>query len=133
MASSPCCGATVRITRSISIEDVERFAELSRDRNPVHFDEEVARRLLYRGRVAHGLLGVALISGGLTQLMGDGNVWLTSSIKFERPIYIGDELTATLVVVEVSRRNVATIDVSVANQSGEQLISGQVQSVRVGR
>ena len=123
-------GQTVSVSRTVTEDDIEAFAELSFDRNPVHFDEDFASETIFRKRIAHGMIGAALISGALTKLMGKGNVWLSASIKFEKPIYIGDELTCTLTVSDINRRGVTSLGVEVKNACEEVLISGEVQSMR---
>jgi 3-hydroxybutyryl-CoA dehydratase len=123
-------GQNVSIARTIAEKDIETFAELSLDRNRVHFDEDFASKTIFGKRIAHGMVGAALISGALTELMGNGNIWLSVSIKFEKAIYIGDELTCILTITDINRRGIASIDVEVTNATGEKIISGSVQSMR---
>jgi len=96
----------------------------------VHFDEEFASRTIFGRRIAHGGIGDALVSGAPTRLMGDGNIWLSASMKFEEPIHIGDQLHCALTVSDIDRRRVASIDVEIANSRGEIVISGSIQSMR---
>lgn len=123
-------GQEARVSRMITADDVETFAQLSLDRNPVHFDDSFAAGTLFGRRIAHGMLGVALVSGALTELMGAGNIWISSSIKFEKPIFINDRLTCVLTVSAVDRRGLADISVRVENDRGEIIISGNVKSMR---
>ena len=123
-------GQSACITRTITEQDIETFAKLSLDRNPIHFDEAFAAGTLFGRRIAHGMLGMALISGALTALMGAGNIWISSSVKFEKPIFIDDTLTCTLTVTEVARRGVADINVLIENDRSETIISGSVKSMR---
>lgn len=123
-------GQEARVSRMITADDVETFAQLSLDRNPVHFDDSFAAGTLFGRRIAHGMLGVALVSGALTELMGAGNIWISSSIKFEKPIFINDRLTCVLTVSAVDRRGLADINVRVENDRGEVIISGNVKSMR---
>lgn len=122
-------GDKVSVSRGVTEKDIETFAELSLDRNQVHFNDEFASGTFFGRRIAHGMIGAALISGALTALMGDGNIWLSSSIKFEKPIYPGDILACALCVVEISRRGIADIDVCITNSNGDTVISGTVQSI----
>lgn len=123
-------GSSVSIVRRVTDKDIEAFSDLSFDRNLIHFDDNFAAKSIFRKRIAHGMIGTALISGGLTKLMGDGNIWLNLSVKFEKPIYINDELTCVLTVREVNKRGVATIDINIMNEQKENVISGTVQSMR---
>lgn len=104
-----CVGSKVSIKRTVNNEDVKLFAELSMDYNLVHFDDDFASNTIFKKRIAHGMIGVSLISGGLTKLMGNGNIWLSQSLDFLKPIFIGDTLTAHLEVKELDRRKVANI------------------------
>lgn len=121
---------SVSISRTITEQDVDTFAELSLDRNLIHFDDKFASKTIFGKRIAHGMIGAALISGALTELMGSGNIWLSAEIKFEKPIFIGDKLTSCLTIREINRRGVASIDVRIDNERGETVISGSVQSMR---
>lgn len=123
-------GQSVGLERRVCEKDIESFAELSLDRNPVHFNEDFASKTIFGQRIAHGGIGMALISGALTKLMGEGNIWLSVSLKFEKPILIGALLTCSLKVKDIDQRGVATIDVEVANEEKEVLISGNVRSMR---
>ena len=132
--TTACVGQESRVSRTITADDVETFARLSLDRNPIHFDESFAANTLFGKRIAHGMLGMALVSGALTELMGAGNIWISSAIKFEKPIFIDDTLSCVLTVSAVDRRGLAEIDVRVENDQGEIIISGTVRSMRfVGR
>lgn len=95
-------GRSDSFTKQVSERDVELFAEVSGDRNPVHFDEAYARKTIFRGRVAHGAITVGYLSALLgTQLPGPGTVVLELTTRFKAPVRIGDTVTATCTVREV--------------------------------
>jgi 3-hydroxybutyryl-CoA dehydratase len=72
----------------------------------VHFDEEYARKTLFRGRVAHGVLSIGFISAVIgTQLPGEGTIFVSASIVFKSPVRIGDEVITTVTVREVGGRD----------------------------
>jgi len=123
-------GSKVSIERTINNKDVKIFAELSKDYNLVHFDDEFASNTIFKKRIAHGMIGVSLISGCLTKLMGDGNIWLSQSINFLKPIFIGDTLTAHLIVTAFDKRKVANISIKIMNDSSELVIDGYVRSMQ---
>jgi acyl dehydratase len=123
-------GDSVTLVRRITEQDVELFSEMAMDKNAMHFDEAFAAKSIFGRRIAHGMTGAALISGGLTRLMGDGNIWLSMEIRFEKPIFIGDELSCILTIQELDRRGVATIRVEILNPRREKVISGVVGSMR---
>lgn len=122
-------GQCVSLKRTIEARDVEDFARLSLDRNPVHFDEEFAKKTIFERPVAHGLIGASLLSGALTQMMGAGNIWLDASIRFKKPVFVGDELEVQLTIKEIDRRGVATLDAVISNQSGDTVVEGELRSM----
>ena len=89
----------VLLSKTITENDVDTFIKLSGDNNPIHHDENFARKTMFKGRIAHGLLAMGLISAGLTRLMGPGNVWLSQNFEFLKPIRINDYLTAKLKIL----------------------------------
>ena len=96
-------GMTRYLQKQITDRDIELFAEVSTDRNPVHLDDAYARDTIFEGRIAHGILTASLISAVIgEQLPGHGTVYLSQSLKFMAPVRPGD-----LVVAEVK---VAAID-----------------------
>jgi 3-hydroxybutyryl-CoA dehydratase len=100
-------GMTASTLRTVTEKDVQLFGEATGDMNPVHFDEEYARKTIFRGRVAHGALSIGFISGLLgTQLPGDGSIFVSASIVFKFPVRIGDTVVTTATVREVVGREV---------------------------
>lgn len=92
-------GDHVSFTKALDEADVERFAAVSGDTNPVHLDEEWASETRFGGRIVHGTLAAGLISAGLARLPG-GVIYLSQDVEFQAPIRIGDRLTAEIEVVE---------------------------------
>lgn len=93
------------IARTVTAADVEAFAAVSGDTNPLHLDEDYARETPFGRRIAHGMLTGAYISAVLgTRLPGPGAVYLSQSLRFRRPVAIGDEVTAQVVVRELDER-----------------------------
>ena len=99
-------GMTASTLRTVTEKDVQLFGEATGDMNPVHFDEEFARKTIFRGRVVHGALSIGFISGLLgTQLPGDGSIFVSASIVFKFPVRIGDTVVTTATVREVNGRS----------------------------
>ena len=97
------------LRKEITDQDIELFAEVSTDRNPVHLDDDYAKGTMFKGRIAHGMLTAGLISAVIgEQLPGHGTVYLGQSLKFLAPIRPGDvvdvEVTAT--EIDLPRRRV---------------------------
>ena len=100
-------GMSESLTRTVGDEDVTLFAKISGDDNPVHFDEAFAKKTIFRGRVAHGMLPATYISAVLgTRMPGPGTAFLSLTTRFKAPVRIGDAVTATCTVREVSGRRV---------------------------
>ncbi len=102
-------GMTRHLTKQVSDRDIELFAEISTDRNPVHLDDEYARDTIFQGRIAHGMLTAGLISAVIgEQLPGHGSVYLGQSLKFLAPVRPGDVVRAEVTVsaIDHARRRV---------------------------
>jgi 3-hydroxybutyryl-CoA dehydratase len=92
-------GMDASVSKKITNEDVLAFAELSGDINPVHLNDDFAASTIFKKRIAHGFLTGSLFSTVLgTKLPGPGCIYLSQSMKFRAPVYIGDEVVATLKV-----------------------------------
>jgi 3-hydroxybutyryl-CoA dehydratase len=80
---------------------VQAFAEVTGDRNPLHLDEAAAAHGPFGRRVAHGMLGAGLFSALLgTRLPGPGTIYLEQSLRFLAPVFVGDQVTATVTILE---------------------------------
>lgn len=100
------------VQKAITDRDIEMFAEVSTDHNPVHLDEAYAQDTIFEGRIAHGMMTASLISAVIgEQLPGHGTVYLGQSLKFTAPVRPGDVVLAEVTVkdIEYSRRRV-TLD-----------------------
>ncbi|VWB10863.1 dehydratase [Burkholderia aenigmatica] len=88
-------GMSAEITRVVTSTDIEAFAELTGDRNPIHLDDAWASQTRFGGRIAHGMLTGALISAVIgTRLPGPGNIYLRQMLEFRGPVRPGDTVTA---------------------------------------
>lgn len=98
-------GMTRTITKTITVEHIEMFAEVSEDRNPIHLDEEAGAASMFGERIAHGMLSASLFSALLGErLPGHGTIYLGQNLKFLSPVRIGDEVTAAVIVAEIDQR-----------------------------
>lgn len=95
-------GMTRGLTKLITDRDIELFAEVSTDRNPVHLDDNYARDTIFEGRIAHGMLTAGLISAVIgEQLPGHGTVYLGQSLRFMAPVRPGDIVEAVVSVTAI--------------------------------
>lgn len=120
-------GMKESITKTITAEDVDMFAKISLDVNPVHLDEEYASKTMFKKRIAHGILTTGLISAVLgTKLPGEGAIYMAQELKFMAPVYIGDTITATVEVIElIAEKNRVVVSTTCTNQDGKEVIIGK--------
>lgn len=94
-------GITRTLTKTITDADIEMFAKVTTDHNPVHMDEEYAKGTMFKGRIAHGMLTAGLVSAVIgEQLPGYGTIYMGQTLKFLAPVRPGDEVHTELVVTE---------------------------------
>ena len=95
-------GMTRYIRKIITDRDIEKFAEISTDHNPVHLDDEYARDTIFEGRIAHGMLTAGLVSAVIgEQLPGHGTIYMSQNLKFLAPVRPGDLVHAEVKVVDM--------------------------------
>ena len=95
-------GMTRYLRKVITDEDIEMFAQVSTDRNPVHLDDAYAQDTIFEGRIAHGMLTAGLISAVIgEQLPGHGTVYMAQSLKFLAPVRPGDLVYAEVKVTNI--------------------------------
>jgi len=87
------------VQKTVTDRDIEMFAEVSTDHNPVHLDDAYAQDTIFEGRIAHGMLTAGFISAVFgTKMPGPGAIYVGQSLKFKAPVKIGDTVTATVTV-----------------------------------
>ena len=102
-------GMSRHLQKQITDEDIQMFATVSTDRNPVHLDDDYAQDTIFEGRIAHGMLTAGLISAVIgEQLPGHGTVYLGQTLKFLAPVRPGDMVRAEVTVetIDHSKRRV---------------------------
>ncbi|MFK7879275.1 MaoC family dehydratase [Roseobacter sp.] len=95
-------GMSRNLQKVVTDEDIEMFAQISTDRNPVHLDDDYAQDTIFEGRIAHGMLTAGLISAVIgEQLPGHGTVYMGQSLKFLAPVRPGDMVYAEVKVIDI--------------------------------
>lgn len=122
-------GQSAELSKTVTEADIVLFAGVTGDFNPVHIDEEAARASPFAGRIAHGMLSGGLISAVLgTRLPGPGSIYISQTLRFIRPVHIGDTVTARVEITELlpdtRRLRLAT---TCANQRGERVVTGEAE------
>lgn len=120
-------GDSASYSKTITEADIVLYAGLSGDTNPLHLDAEFARATRFGERIAHGLLTASLISAVLgTKLPGPGGVYVSQTLRFLKPVKIGDTVTARVTVVQVhERKPLLTLETVCTNQQGERVLEGE--------
>lgn len=121
-------GHTVSFSKQVTERDIAAFAEVTGDRNPVHLDSAYAARTRFGQRIAHGMLSAGFISAALgTQLAPDAVVvYVSQSMRFRRPVFLGDTITAEVEVTAVDpEKRLVTARTDCVNQAGETVVTGE--------
>lgn len=120
-------GDSAEITKTIEQADIDAFANVTGDHNPVHVDEEFAKTTRFGGRIAHGMLTASLISAVLANhLPGEGSVYLGQTLKFVAPVFPGDEITARVTVREIREdKPIVKLETVCVNQREEIVLRGE--------
>jgi acyl dehydratase len=123
----PAVGARATWTRTITAEDVELFARVSGDRNPLHFDEDYASATRFGRLVVQGGLTTALFNALVAmELPGQGSVFLHQEWDYPAPVFVGDTVTAEAEVIEARADKPLTRLRCVARrQDGVEVLTGE--------
>jgi phosphate acetyltransferase len=124
-------GDAAQLSRTLTAEDINLFAVMSGDVNPTHVDPEFARSSQFREVVGHSMWGSVLISSILgTEFPGPGTVYVSQTLKFWRPITVGDTLTITLTCLEkLPHNHHLVMDCQCINQDGMKVLEGTAEVV----
>ena len=115
------------VKKTITEQDVQKFAEISLDTNPIHLDEEFASKTMFKGRIVHGMLTTSIISAAVgTKMPGPGSIWMNQTIKWLKPVHIGDTITAVAELVEkIEEKKHVIVKTTCLNQNNEIVAEGQ--------
>jgi acyl dehydratase len=127
MWEPPALGARASLTRTITADDVERFAATTGDRNPLHFDPSFAAstrfgRLVVQGGITAGLFNAVVAM----QLPGEGSVFLHQEWDYPAPVYVGDTVTAEVEVIEArADKPITKLRCSAKREDGVEVLRGE--------
>ncbi len=126
--NSGYCIQDIEVGMSASFEkvlgdaEIRQFAELTGDNNPVHLDEEYAKGTMFKARIAHGMLTASLISNILgTKLPGTGAIYMSQSIRFRAPVFVGDNVQVTVTIIEMNQKR-CTVTMKCECHVGDKLV-----------
>lgn len=118
-------GQKAEFSKTISESDVYTFAEVTGDFNPVHIDCVKASKTIFKKQIVHGLLSASLISTVIgTKMPGNGTIYLSQNLKFIKPVFIHDTLTAEVEIIDIQDNKRAKLKTQVFNQNSNLVIDG---------
>ncbi len=119
-------GDTITISRYFSEELTNQFADITRDYNPVHFDERFSNALKLNGRICHGLL----VASMLTEIGGQlGCLASQMNFCFKYPVYFGDTITCCLKITDIKDGRSAKLEATFSNQDGNVVIEAETMGI----
>ncbi len=119
-------GDSAEWSKTVTEEDVDLFAKVTGDSNPLHLDSAYAEKTRFKGRIAHGALTLGFISTVLGNILpGHGTIYLSQEAKFLAPVRIGDTITARVEVLELNlEKNRVKFKTTCTNQDGKVVLEG---------
>eukprot|EP01100_Stratorugosa_tubuloviscum_P012982 TRINITY_DN631_c0_g1_i1.p1 TRINITY_DN631_c0_g1~~TRINITY_DN631_c0_g1_i1.p1 ORF type:complete len:239 (+),score=83.99 TRINITY_DN631_c0_g1_i1:36-719(+) len=112
------------LTKTFSSKDIELFASLSEDNNPIHLDDEFAKSTKFGKRIVHGMLTSSLIGAVLgTKLPGQGSIYISQNLEFKSPVYLNEQIIAKIEVIEINKR-IVTFNTTCRKIDGTIVIDG---------
>lgn len=122
-------GMSDEFVKEVTQENIEQFAHITDDENPLHMDDEFAKTTQFGGRIAHGMYSAALISAVIGMKMpGPGATYLGQTLTFKAPVHFGDVLVARAQVSEIKQKakfKIVTLKTTVTNQDGTVVTDGE--------
>lgn len=119
-------GQEAEATRVVEAADIDAFAAVSGDVNPVHLDDDYAKTTSFGERIAHGMLSAAYISAVLgAKMPGPGAIYLSQSLRFRRPVKIGDAVTAKVSIQALDEKRAQVTLATVCTVLGKTVVDGE--------
>lgn len=120
-------GAVARCRRLVTADDVDVFAQLTGDHNPLHFDDDFCRRTRFGKRIVHGMLYATMFNTIIAESL-PGAVHMSQSFAFKHPVYVGDELVARLEVASIRPRSrLVTVVEDCVDSRGNTVLTGTAE------
>ncbi|HWQ76645.1 MAG TPA: MaoC family dehydratase [Syntrophomonas sp.] len=118
-------GDAATFTKTITETDVILWVGLTGDFNPIHIDKEYSKTTRFGDVIVPGVMVLGLISNTIT-MATFGNVYANQSIKFLKPVYIGDTITATATIIEkIETKHMVKLETKCVNQKDELIMVGE--------
>ena len=119
-------GQSAELTMTVTEGGIQSFAEVTGDVNPVHLDEAYAATTPFKTRIAHGMLSAGYISAVIgTKLPGPGAIYVGQTLRFKRPVKIGDEVTARCTITEIDQEKARIVLETVCTVADKPVVEGE--------
>lgn len=125
-------GMEASISKTITETDVILYSGLSLDTNPLHINNEYAKKTFFKKKIVHGMFLAGLISAVLgTRLPGEGSIYLEQYLNFIKPVFINDTITATVKIIELqNEKKIILLSTVCTNQKEEIILQGQAKILK---
>jgi 3-hydroxybutyryl-CoA dehydratase len=121
-------GQGAELTHRVTEADLVAFAAVTGDDNPLHLDETFAKTTPFLGRIAHGMLGAGYISAVIgTKFPGPGAIYVSQSLRFRRPVRIGDEVMAEVRIIAIDEARARVTLATTCLVDGKAVIEGEAE------
>ena len=121
-------GQAAEITRTVAAADLDAFAAITGDDNPLHLDEDYAATTPFKGRIAHGMLAAGYISAVIgVKLPGPGAIYVSQTLRFRRPVRIGDAVTARVEITALDPPRARATLATVCRVNGKVVVDGEAE------
>ncbi|MDQ2861428.1 MAG: MaoC family dehydratase [Pseudomonadota bacterium] len=121
-------GQAAELTRTVAAADLDAFAAITGDDNPLHLDEVYAATTPFKGRIAHGMLAAGYISAVIgVKLPGPGAIYISQTLRFRRPVRIGDAVTARVEITALDQTRSRATLATVCRVNGKVVVEGEAE------
>ena len=118
-------GQRASFSKTIAECDGYGFAGITGDFNPLHINEAEAEKLPFGRRVVHGMLTASFLSTVIAgSLPGPGTIYMEQGVRFVKPVFLGDTITATVEILEIMEKRKARLGTTVTNGNGDVVVEG---------
>jgi 3-hydroxybutyryl-CoA dehydratase len=119
-------GMEASLVHTVGAGDLDMFARLTGDANPIHLDESFAAATPFKRRIAHGMLSASYISAVLgTKLPGPGCIYISQTLNFRAPVHIGDEIIALVRISDLIENRKRAIFACACSAGGKVVVEGE--------
>lgn len=132
--SSYSIGQKIIEEKIFTAYDVEQFAQISGDKNPIHLDKEYAIKSRFGDVIVHGMLVSGLISKMIgMDLPGEGSIYLEQNLQFRKPVYVGEKVFAIVKITDINReKHIYYLETNVYNEKNDCAVRGTAKVLYEG-